>query len=135
MIESAVINKRTFKVTDRVKAYFERKWWTGTVDSFRPAQLRYPKSIYDLAVQAGHKIEIIEPENEHSFLTYLDYNDPIIQIRTDEKVSEKENRLFDGYGIWYGKYSSSIIFEYEEEYDPFPIRVIENDSEMPELPF
>jgi hypothetical protein len=135
MIESAVINKRTFRITDRVKAYYRGKWWAGTVDSFRPAQLRYPKSIYDLAVQLGHKTEIIEPENEHTFLTYLDYDEPIIQIRTDEKVSEEENKLFAGYGIWYRHCSSSIIFECEKEYEPFPITVIENDSEMPELPF
>ena len=147
-IQKATINKRLLTIGDRVKCFWWKEpsvdpvWITGTVHSFMPTRNSMFKIWFDKFSFASAPGYVVVAEKEKSGITsvvYDDYNKPRVIIKTNEKITEKENQLFDGFGLHYGS-SGNVIFEHEEEYDPFPAKEEKGDekidsSDRDDLPF
>lgn len=129
---------RTFKVSDRVKAYYEGKWYTGTIISFAYMRNNYPKALCSKEVLKATGCvfveEIMEERGPRVIFDNLRYASALIQ--TDERV-EKSEGLLDGYGLQSSITGKHLIHEHEKEYDPGPefTFVEDSDDEDPPLPF
>lgn len=128
---------RTFKVNDRVKAYYEGRWYAGTIISFSYMRDGYPKWMMSKEMmELGGYIFIEEIETEKGTRIVVDHAiHAHALIQTDILVENSEG-LLDGYGLQSTISGTHLIFEYEDEYEPSPfvIRTIEPNDDL-DLPF
>lgn len=129
---------RTFKVSDRVKAYYEGKWYTGTIISFEYMRDNYPKPLASPEILDAMGCVFVEEITEERGQRVI-FDNPryaMTLIRTDEPVANSGG-LLDGYGLRSTTSGKHLIFEHEEEYDPGPefTFVEDSDDKDPPLPF
>lgn len=105
-----------FKVNDRVKAWYQGKWWSGTVVRFRPRPIKVLRGIFEaLNKISGNSLKIIDEDEQ--YVTYGHPNLRLMDIRTDEKVDDEQDSLFEGFGLTGSPKGPFTIFENEPEPD------------------
>jgi len=134
-------NSREFKTGDRAKIWIweppKKEWFAGTVAEIKPKRVSYPTSVFGLIYKGAKHINIIEQKNGKTM--FEDPGHMEILVKTDKKVTEDKDALFDGFGVRCG-HLGHIIFENEKEYDPLSRGTINSEEspnlgESPDLPF
>jgi len=104
-----------FKTDDRVKSWFRDRWWSGTVAAFRPRSIKVERWRFEITGgrEAGFKILVDDGQHiiyEHPRMILMD-------VKTDEKVDDEPDALFEGYGLTGPPDGPFTIFEDEAEPD------------------
>ena len=135
---------KKFKIGDRIKCNVwpeinePRRWVTGTIMEFSPTRVRYkgPSRIF---FKAGEKqlkdpevVIISDTDEGEGVIVFDNYRHIRMSIKTDERISDSPDALFEGFG--WNTSGQHVIHEHEPEYDTNPTTV--SQDEPPEdLPF
>jgi hypothetical protein len=128
--------ERSFRVGDRVKCFVWRmedpalkKWVSGTVEEFFPTRITWIgpmrvmiKKQWEMMKEMfpGQELKcvVVLDDEEQDSIIYDDFYHIRMGIRTDERVSNNPDDLYEGFG--WNTSGQHVIFEHEAEYDPMP---------------
>lgn len=111
--------RNKFKVGDRVKTWFHGKWWSGEVVEIGLKPVKQRRFLFDVIWRRGRDpgVEILREDEEYVTFLYPSPENAWMYIRTDEKIDDELDALFEGFGLQCSTRNRLTILEDEPEPD------------------